>query len=44
MIRFITESRHVRLRINLGAARRAGLTISSQLLRAADVVGRGDAR
>jgi hypothetical protein len=39
MIRFITESSHVRLRINLGAAQRAGLTISSQILRVADLVG-----
>lgn len=44
MIRFITEKGHVRLRINLGAARAAGLTISSQLLRAADVVGGGENR
>lgn len=44
MIRFITENRHVRLRINLGAARGAGLTISSQLLRAAEVIGPGEKR
>jgi hypothetical protein len=41
MVRFITENKHVRLRINLGAARAARLTISSQLLRAAEVVGSG---
>lgn len=44
IIRFITENRHVRLRINLGAARSARLTISSQLLRAADVISPGDKR
>jgi hypothetical protein len=44
MIRFITEKNHVRLRINLGAARGARLTISSQLLRAAEVVGREEKR
>jgi hypothetical protein len=44
MIRFITESGHVRLRINLGAAQGAGLTISSQVLRVADVVGDRDRR
>jgi hypothetical protein len=44
MIRFITEKSRIRLRINLGAARSAGLTISSQLLRAAEVVGQGRTR
>ncbi|MGH9144274.1 MAG: YfiR family protein [Vicinamibacterales bacterium] len=44
MIRFITENSHVRLRINLGVARAAGLTISSQLLRVAEVVGQGEVR
>ena len=44
MIRFITEKSHVRLRINLGVARDAGLTISSQLLRVAEVVGQGQKR
>jgi hypothetical protein len=44
MIRFITDKGHIRLRINLGAARGAGLTISSQLLRAADVIGQGEKR
>jgi hypothetical protein len=33
MIQFITENKKVRLRINNGAARSAGLTISSKLLR-----------
>lgn len=41
MIRFITEENRVRLRINVGATRAANLTISSKLLRAADVVGDG---
>lgn len=44
MIRFITDKNHVRLRINLDVARAAGLTISSQLLRAAEVVGQGEIR
>ena len=44
MIRFITEKSHIRLRINLGVARDAGLTISSQLLRVAEVVGQGQKR
>lgn len=37
MIGFVTESNHVRLRINVAAAKAAGLTISSKLLRAASV-------
>jgi hypothetical protein len=44
MVRFITDKNHVRLRINISVARAVGLTISSQLLRAADVVGQGEAR
>lgn len=39
MIRFLTENRKIRLRINLSAAKLAGLTISSKLLRPADIVG-----
>lgn len=39
MIRFQTEARHIRLVIDLGAARRAGLEVSSQLLRLAEVIG-----
>ena len=35
MIRFVLIDRHVRLRINAQAARAAGLTLSSKLLRAA---------
>lgn len=38
MIRFVMERNHVRLRINLEAARAAGLTISSKLLRSAEIV------
>ncbi|HWA24143.1 MAG TPA: YfiR family protein [Lacunisphaera sp.] len=38
MIRFITENRRIRLRINLESARAAGLTISSKLLRPAEIV------
>jgi hypothetical protein len=44
MIRFITDKNHVRLRINIGVARAVGLSISSQLLRAAELVGQGEAR
>lgn len=39
MIRFLTESNRVRLEVNVEAAKSAGLTISSNLLRAARVVG-----
>lgn len=38
MIRFVTEHNRIRLRINLEAARAAGLTISSKLLRSAEQV------
>lgn len=38
MIRFFSENNKIRLRINLKAARAAGLTISSKLLRVAEVV------
>jgi hypothetical protein len=38
MIRFITENNKIRFRINVGVARAAKLTISSKLLRAAEVV------
>jgi hypothetical protein len=40
MIRFVMEHNHVRLRINLDAAKDAGLTISSKLLRSAELVTR----
>ena len=39
VVRFLTEKNKVRLRINIEAAKAASLTISSKLLRAADVVG-----
>jgi len=38
MIRLFMSGRHVRLQINLAAARAAGLTISSKLLRSAEQV------
>jgi hypothetical protein len=38
MIRFVNENNRIRLRINLGEARAAGLTISSKLLRPAEIV------
>ncbi len=39
MIQFTTENNRIRLRINVASARAAGLTISSKLLRSADIVG-----
>jgi len=39
MIRFLTEQNRIRLRVNVGAAKAADLTISSKLLRAAEIVG-----
>ena len=39
MIRFVMEKNKVRLKINAEAAKAAQLTISSKLLRAADIVG-----
>jgi hypothetical protein len=39
MILFTTQQKHVRLRINVAAARASGLTISSNLLRPAEIVG-----
>jgi YfiR/HmsC-like len=38
MIRFVMENNRIHLRINLGAAREAGLMISSKLLRPAEIV------
>ncbi|HEY4247317.1 MAG TPA: YfiR family protein [Lacunisphaera sp.] len=38
MVRFITEKKRVRLRINLDAAKLVGLTISSKLLRPTEIV------
>ncbi len=42
MIRFLTDRGKTRLRINLGAAKAAELTISSKLLRSAEVVPAGN--
>jgi hypothetical protein len=42
IIRLLTENSHVRLRIDVGAARADKLTISSNLLRSAEIVGGGD--
>jgi hypothetical protein len=39
IIRFLSENQKIRLRINVGSAHEAGLTISSKLLRPAQVVG-----
>lgn len=39
MIQFTTQNNRIRLRINVESARAAGLTISSKLLRSADIVG-----
>lgn len=39
IVRFVTENNHIRLQIDVQAAKAAGLTISSKLLRAAEVVG-----
>jgi len=41
MIRFVTEKNKIRLRINLEAAKVANLTISSKVLRAAEIVAPG---
>jgi hypothetical protein len=42
MIRFLTDRSRIRLRINLEAAREAGLTLSSKLLRPAEIVTTGE--
>jgi hypothetical protein len=42
MIRLITDHDKVRLRINVESARAAGLTISSKLLRSAEIVAAAD--
>ena len=39
MIQFATENNRIRLRINVDSARAAGLTISSKLLRPAEIIG-----
>jgi hypothetical protein len=41
MIRFVTDKNKIRLRINLEAAKSANLTISSKLLRPAEIVESG---
>jgi hypothetical protein len=41
MVQFVTDERRIRLRINERSARAAGLTISSKLLRLADIVNNG---
>ena len=43
IIQFVTENNRIRLRINASAARADGLTISSKLLRPAQIVGTGGA-
>jgi hypothetical protein len=42
MIRFMTDQNRIRLRINLQAARAANLTLSSKLLRPAQIVRTGE--
>jgi hypothetical protein len=44
IIGFVNEGKKIRLRINVDSARDAGLTISSKLLRPAQVVGTEGAR
>jgi hypothetical protein len=39
MIRFVTDRGRIKLRINLAAAKAAGLVLSSKLLRPAEIVG-----
>jgi hypothetical protein len=39
IIRFLTDNQKIRLQINVDSARNAGLTISSKLLRPAQVIG-----
>jgi hypothetical protein len=41
MIRFVTEKNKIRLRINLEATKASDLTISSKLLRGAEIVASG---
>ena len=42
MMQFVTDNNRIRLRINVEAARLAGLTISSKLLRPAEIVAAGN--
>jgi YfiR/HmsC-like len=39
MIDLVTQDHHVRMHVNLAAARASGLTVSSQLLRLAQIIG-----
>ena len=39
IIEFVSDKNRLRLRINVAAAKAAGLTISSKLLRPAEIVG-----
>jgi hypothetical protein len=41
IIQFVNEGNHIRLRINVGVARADGLTISSKLLRPAQLIDAG---
>lgn len=41
VVRFVTEDNKIRFKISLGAAKQAKLTISSQVLRLAQIVGSG---
>ena len=40
MVRFVTENDKIKFQINVNAAKAAGLTISSKLLRLAEIVGK----
>jgi hypothetical protein len=42
MIRLVTRSNRIRLRIDVGAARAGNLVISSKLLRPAEIVSGGE--
>jgi len=42
MIQFVTDDKRVRFEVNLTAAQRAGLTLSSELLKVATVVRTND--
>lgn len=42
MIRFVLMENKIRLRVNLEATKSAGLTVSSKLLRPAQVIGQGE--
>jgi len=42
MIRLLNQSSHIRMQIDVGAAKRGNLTISSKLLRPAEIVNTGE--